>query len=175
MRLTVKTSKSRTASKSITKVRVCGTAALSIVVSDVHSSHAVELGVVIGEGGRDITASSAMRHVAGYTLAVDYTGRNMQNKGESLAGSLHSPRLGSARSRATDVAGSTIAHWQDSRAEAHNCSQPRRRGSRGRQPKAWTHGVLCLHSSRRQLSRILTTSSCGTKSTANTDKTGLRP
>ncbi|KDE08972.1 hypothetical protein MVLG_00696 [Microbotryum lychnidis-dioicae p1A1 Lamole] len=41
--------------------------------------HEVELGVVIGKGGRDISFASAMQHVAGYTLAIDYTGRNMQD------------------------------------------------------------------------------------------------
>ncbi|GAA5978452.1 hypothetical protein JCM5350_001173 [Sporobolomyces pararoseus] len=41
--------------------------------------HEVELGVVIGQGGRDITAEKAMDHIAGYCLAIDYTGRNMQD------------------------------------------------------------------------------------------------
>ncbi|KAI5475704.1 hypothetical protein MNV49_001038 [Pseudohyphozyma bogoriensis] len=41
--------------------------------------HEVELGVVIGKGGRDILAKDAYSHVAGYTLAIDYTGRNMQD------------------------------------------------------------------------------------------------
>ncbi|GAA5894299.1 hypothetical protein JCM8208_002399 [Rhodotorula glutinis] len=41
--------------------------------------HEVELGVVIGKGGRDISAAKALEHVAGYTLAIDYTGRNMQD------------------------------------------------------------------------------------------------
>ncbi|GAA5938436.1 hypothetical protein JCM3775_000891 [Rhodotorula graminis] len=41
--------------------------------------HEVELGVVIGKGGRDISAANALDHVAGYTLAIDYTGRNMQD------------------------------------------------------------------------------------------------
>lgn len=40
----------------------------------------VELGVVIGKAGRDISRADAMKHVAGYTLAIDYTGRNMQNQ-----------------------------------------------------------------------------------------------
>lgn len=44
--------------------------------SEVH--HEVELGVVIGKGGRDIEEHEAMSHVAGYCLAVDYTSRNMQ-------------------------------------------------------------------------------------------------
>ncbi|SCV70769.1 BQ2448_3531 [Microbotryum intermedium] len=45
----------------------------------VNVHHEVELGVVIGKGGRDISSASAMQHVAGYTLAIDYTGRNMQD------------------------------------------------------------------------------------------------
>ncbi|GAA5888118.1 hypothetical protein JCM6882_000287 [Rhodosporidiobolus microsporus] len=41
--------------------------------------HEVELGVVIGKAGRDIPAAKAFDYVAGYTLAIDYTGRNMQD------------------------------------------------------------------------------------------------
>lgn len=40
----------------------------------------VELGVVIGKPGRDIQAKDALGHVAGYTLAIDYTGRNLQDE-----------------------------------------------------------------------------------------------
>ncbi|KAG6915050.1 hypothetical protein DXG01_013716 [Tephrocybe rancida] len=40
----------------------------------------VELGLVIGKGGRDIPQASAAAHVAGYTLAVDMTARNLQDK-----------------------------------------------------------------------------------------------
>jgi len=42
--------------------------------------HEVELGVVIGKGGRDITQGNASSHIAGYTLAVDMTARNLQDK-----------------------------------------------------------------------------------------------
>jgi acylpyruvate hydrolase len=42
--------------------------------------HEVELGLVIGKGGRDISAANADAHVAGYTLAVDMTARNLQDK-----------------------------------------------------------------------------------------------
>lgn len=35
--------------------------------------HEVELGVVIGSGGRDISKDAAMDHVAGYVLALDMT------------------------------------------------------------------------------------------------------
>jgi len=41
--------------------------------------HEVELGVVIGRGGRDITSQQALSHIAGYALAIDMTARNMQD------------------------------------------------------------------------------------------------
>ena len=37
-----------------------------------------ELGVVIGQGGRDITRAAAMEHVYGYTVINDVTSRRMQ-------------------------------------------------------------------------------------------------
>ncbi|KAH8117022.1 hypothetical protein DFH11DRAFT_1145117 [Phellopilus nigrolimitatus] len=40
--------------------------------------HEIELGVVIGKRGRDISAAQADAHVAGYALAIDLTARNMQ-------------------------------------------------------------------------------------------------
>ncbi|KAJ1673958.1 Acylpyruvase fahd1, mitochondrial [Spiromyces aspiralis] len=40
--------------------------------------HEVELGVVIGKTGRDIKADDAYNHIAGYTLALDLTARNLQ-------------------------------------------------------------------------------------------------
>jgi len=45
---------------------------------NVNLHHEVELGVVIGEKAKDVTAKNAMNHVAGYALAVDMTARNMQ-------------------------------------------------------------------------------------------------
>ncbi|GLE06324.1 hypothetical protein PINS_up015571 [Pythium insidiosum] len=42
--------------------------------------HEVELGVVIGKGGRDISERSSMDHVAGYVLAIDMTARDLQDK-----------------------------------------------------------------------------------------------
>ena len=36
--------------------------------------------MVIGEGGRDIPETEAMKHVAGYTLALDMTNRTKQNE-----------------------------------------------------------------------------------------------
>ena len=50
----------------------------------------VELGVVIGRGGRDIAASAAFEHIFGYTIANDVTARDLQRrhdqwfKGKSL-------------------------------------------------------------------------------------------
>ncbi|GAA5868451.1 hypothetical protein JCM8547_006279 [Rhodosporidiobolus lusitaniae] len=41
--------------------------------------HEVELGVVIGKAGRNIPAEKAYDYVAGYTLAIDYTARNVQD------------------------------------------------------------------------------------------------
>eukprot|EP00735_Rhodelphis_limneticus_P009149 TRINITY_DN2567_c1_g1::TRINITY_DN2567_c1_g1_i2::g.19476::m.19476 TRINITY_DN2567_c1_g1::TRINITY_DN2567_c1_g1_i2::g.19476 ORF type:complete len:280 (-),score=52.40,sp/Q86I22/FAHD1_DICDI/62.24/4e-81,FAA_hydrolase/PF01557.13/5.4e-53 TRINITY_DN2567_c1_g1_i2:100-939(-) len=41
--------------------------------------HEVELGVVIGKAGRDISEDRAMNHVAGYVVALDLTGRNLQS------------------------------------------------------------------------------------------------
>ncbi|KAG8736844.1 hypothetical protein FRC12_017424 [Ceratobasidium sp. 428] len=40
--------------------------------------HEIELGVVIGKNGRDISEEQADSHVAGYTLSIDMTARNMQ-------------------------------------------------------------------------------------------------
>jgi acylpyruvate hydrolase len=42
--------------------------------------HEVELGVVVGKAGRDIPQANADSHIAGYTLAVDMTARNLQDK-----------------------------------------------------------------------------------------------
>ena len=47
-------------------------------VKDLH--YEVELGVVIGRDGRDITESSAMSYVGGYTLALDMTSRDHQSQ-----------------------------------------------------------------------------------------------
>ena len=50
-------------------------------VSELH--YEVELGVVIGKGGRDIPKSSALTHVAGYALALDMTARNLQSEAKT--------------------------------------------------------------------------------------------
>lgn len=42
--------------------------------------HEVELGLVIGKGGRDISQENADSHIAGYALAVDMTARNFQDE-----------------------------------------------------------------------------------------------
>ncbi len=42
----------------------------------------VELAVVIGRGGRDIPAASAFEHVFGYTVANDFTARDLQRRHE---------------------------------------------------------------------------------------------
>lgn len=54
----------------------------------------VELGVVIGKAGRDITAERAMEHIFGYTIVNDVTARDVQRrhggqyfKGKGLDGS----------------------------------------------------------------------------------------
>ncbi|WWC85662.1 uncharacterized protein L201_000528 [Kwoniella dendrophila CBS 6074] len=45
--------------------------------TDVH--YEVELGVVIGKPGRDISKANAENHIAGYALAIDMTARNIQD------------------------------------------------------------------------------------------------
>ena len=42
--------------------------------------HEVELGVVIGRGGKNIPETSAASHIGGYTLALDMTARDLQNE-----------------------------------------------------------------------------------------------
>ncbi|XP_063285023.1 acylpyruvase FAHD1, mitochondrial [Pelobates fuscus] len=42
--------------------------------------HEVELGVVIGKGGRNISQACAMEHVHGYALCLDMTARDVQDK-----------------------------------------------------------------------------------------------
>ncbi|KAJ1934548.1 hypothetical protein FBU59_005663 [Linderina macrospora] len=42
--------------------------------------HEVELGVVIGKSGRNISAAAAPDHIAGYALALDLTARNVQDE-----------------------------------------------------------------------------------------------
>jgi 5-oxopent-3-ene-1,2,5-tricarboxylate decarboxylase/2-hydroxyhepta-2,4-diene-1,7-dioate isomerase len=42
--------------------------------------HEVELAVIIGTGGRNITRKKAARHIAGYTVLNDVTARDMQSR-----------------------------------------------------------------------------------------------
>lgn len=46
--------------------------------------HEVEVAVVIGRPGRDISAENALQHVAGYTVANDLTARSMQGADRKL-------------------------------------------------------------------------------------------
>ena len=46
--------------------------------SELH--YEVELGVVIGKGGKNIPESSAMSHIGGYALALDMTSRDIQGE-----------------------------------------------------------------------------------------------
>lgn len=48
--------------------------------------HEVELGVVIGEAGRQVSESDAMKHVAGYALALDMTARDLQAAAKKSGG-----------------------------------------------------------------------------------------
>jgi fumarylpyruvate hydrolase len=48
------------------------------LTKDLH--HEVELVVAIGEGGRDIRAADAMRHVWGYGVGLDMTRRDLQGE-----------------------------------------------------------------------------------------------
>jgi len=50
------------------------------IPNGVVAHHEVELGLVIGKGGRDIPQNAADSHIAGYALAVDMTARNMQEE-----------------------------------------------------------------------------------------------
>ena len=41
--------------------------------------HEVELGIIIGKTGTDISESNAMEHIGGYLLALDMTARDLQD------------------------------------------------------------------------------------------------
>ena len=43
----------------------------------------MELGVIIGNTGKNIDASNALDYVAGYTLALDMTARCLQSEAKS--------------------------------------------------------------------------------------------
>ncbi|WP_317205642.1 fumarylacetoacetate hydrolase family protein [Janthinobacterium sp.] len=46
--------------------------------------HEIELVVAIGEGGRDIAAADALRHVWGYAVGLDMTLRDLQGEAKKL-------------------------------------------------------------------------------------------
>ncbi len=46
--------------------------------------HEIELVVAIGEGGRDIAAADALRHVWGYAVGLDMTRRDLQGEAKKL-------------------------------------------------------------------------------------------
>ncbi|WFD27487.1 acylpyruvate hydrolase [Malassezia nana] len=50
------------------------------VPQGVVAHHEVELAVVIGKNGRDISRNESESHIGGYALAIDMTARNMQDK-----------------------------------------------------------------------------------------------
>lgn len=45
--------------------------------------HEIELAVVIGKDGKNISAANAMEHVAGYSLSLDMTARNLQDEAKA--------------------------------------------------------------------------------------------
>jgi 2-keto-4-pentenoate hydratase/2-oxohepta-3-ene-1,7-dioic acid hydratase in catechol pathway len=51
---------------------------------DARVDYEAELGVVIGQGGRDIPASAAMDHVAGYTIVNDVSARGLLARQDAL-------------------------------------------------------------------------------------------
>jgi len=53
----------------------------SAAAADTH--HEVELALVIGKGGCDISESDAMEHIGGYALAIDLTARNLQTQAKN--------------------------------------------------------------------------------------------
>ncbi|XP_074640526.1 oxaloacetate decarboxylase, mitochondrial-like [Tubulanus polymorphus] len=64
--------------------------------------HEVELGVVIGKEGRNITPESAMDYVKGYALSLDMTARDMQRQ---LAKKGHPWSLAKGFDTATPISG----------------------------------------------------------------------
>jgi len=50
------------------------------VPTGINVHHEVELGVVIGKGGKNIPASEAFNHVKGYAVGLDLTARDLQQR-----------------------------------------------------------------------------------------------
>ncbi|PLW10222.1 hypothetical protein PCANC_06601 [Puccinia coronata f. sp. avenae] len=48
------------------------------IPAGINCHHEVELGVIIGNKCRSVVAQNAMKYVAGYTVAIDLTARNLQ-------------------------------------------------------------------------------------------------
>lgn len=75
----------------------------------------VELAVIIGEGGRDITPAQAMNHVFGYSVANDVTARDLQRrhdqwfKGKSLDTTLPFGPIVVSKDEVPDVAALELA------------------------------------------------------------------
>ena len=59
-----------------------GTIRYPSLTKDLH--HEVELVVAIGQGGRDIRAADAMKHVWGYGVGLDMTRRDLQGEAKKL-------------------------------------------------------------------------------------------
>jgi len=59
-----------------------GTMPYPTLTKDLH--HEVELVVAIGEGGHNIAAADAMRHVFGYAVGLDMTRRDLQGEAKKL-------------------------------------------------------------------------------------------
>ena len=57
-----------------------GAGSIEMPIGCTNLHHEVELGVVIGKGGRDIPVASAMSHVSGYFLGLDMTAREVQEE-----------------------------------------------------------------------------------------------
>src|SRR4029077_18412877 len=51
-----------------------------------HMDYELELGIVIGRGGRDIPVEEALRHVLGFTILNDFSARDIQMR--EMAGNL---------------------------------------------------------------------------------------
>lgn len=69
----------------------------------------LELGVIIGKGGRDIPAADAWSHVAGFTIVNDFSARDLQR---------HEMTVGLGPAKGKDFAtavGPALAAWHDLR------------------------------------------------------------
>jgi 2-keto-4-pentenoate hydratase/2-oxohepta-3-ene-1,7-dioic acid hydratase in catechol pathway len=98
---------------------LCGPADDITVDSEVTAAldYEVELGVVIGVGGRDIQARDALAHVAGYTIVNDTTARDLQQRhkqwflGKSLVGATPTGPVIVSADELTPLAERSIRSW----------------------------------------------------------------